>query len=104
LSLVGRPDVVLIDLRERAERERHGSIAGSLHVPYPSLAESTCAGGMLHALATATGKRLLFYCAYGERSAMAVQAAQDAGIAAACHLQGGIAAWTAAGGPIEPAS
>jgi len=103
LSLVGRPDVVLIDLRERAERERHGSIAGSLHVPYPSLAESTCAGGMLHALATATGKRLLFYCAYGERSAMAVQAAQDAGIAAACHLQGGIAAWTAAGGPIEPA-
>ena len=33
------------------------------------------AGGMLHELARATGKRILFYCAFGERSAMAVQAA-----------------------------
>jgi glyoxylase-like metal-dependent hydrolase (beta-lactamase superfamily II)/rhodanese-related sulfurtransferase len=99
--LVGQPDVVLIDLRERGERERHGSIAGSLHVPYPTIGESTRAGGMLHTLATSTGKRLLFYCAYGERSAMAVQAAQDAGLTACCHLQGGLAAWKAAGGPIE---
>ena len=36
---------------------------------------------MLHELASATGKRIVFYCAFGERSAMAVQAAQDAGIA-----------------------
>ena len=33
---------------------------------------------MLHQLAKSTSKRLLFYCAFGERSAMAVQAAQDA--------------------------
>ena len=102
ISLAGRPDVVLIDLREPAERERHGSIAGSLHVPYPSLEESTRAGGMLHALATSTGKRLLFYCAFGERSAMAVQAAQEAGLTASSHLHGGLAAWKAAGGPVEP--
>jgi len=102
IALAGRPDVVLIDLRERAERERHGSIAGSLHVPYPSLEESTRAGGMLHALAASTGKRLLFYCAFGERSAMAVQAAQEAGLTASCHLHGGLAAWKAAGGPVEP--
>ncbi|HEX4618615.1 MAG TPA: MBL fold metallo-hydrolase [Steroidobacteraceae bacterium] len=101
LALLGRPDVVPIDLRERSERERHGSIAGSLHVPYPSLGENTRAGGILHALAASSGKRLLFYCAYGERSAMAVQAAHEAGLAS-CHLQGGIAAWKAAGGPIEP--
>ena len=42
---------------------------------------------MLHELASATGKRIVFYCAFGERSAMAVQAAQDAGIASACHIQ-----------------
>jgi glyoxylase-like metal-dependent hydrolase (beta-lactamase superfamily II)/rhodanese-related sulfurtransferase len=102
LALIGRADVVLIDLRERAERDRHGSIAGSLHVPYPSLEENTRAGGMLHALAISTGKRLIFYCAYGERSAMAVQAAQQAGLASSSHLQGGIAAWKAAGGPVEP--
>ena len=100
---VGQPGVVLIDLRERSERERHGVIPGSLHVPYPALQEDTAPGGMLHALATATGKRLLFYCAFGERSAMAVQSAQDAGLSSACHLEGGLAAWKAAGGPIEPA-
>ena len=33
-------DVTLIDLRERTERERHGVIPGSLHVPYPSLQEN----------------------------------------------------------------
>ena len=32
---------------------------------------------------------------------MAVQSAQDAGLSSTCHLQGGIAAWKAAGGPIE---
>src|SRR6516225_471275 len=103
IGMVGQPDVVPIDLRERAERERHGVIPGSLHVPYPALEENTAPGGMLHALATATGKRLLFYCAFGERSAMAVQSAQDAGLSSSCHLQGGLAAWKAAGGPIEAA-
>jgi sulfur dioxygenase len=100
-SLIGRPDVVAIDLRERAERDRHGAIAGALHVAYPSLEESIRAGGVLHALAQSTGKVLLFYCAYGERSAMAVQAARDAGLSAAFHLQGGIAAWKAAGAPLD---
>jgi len=101
MSAWGQPDVVVIDLRERSERERHGVIPGSLHVPYPALQEDTAPGGMLHALATATGKRLLFYCAFGERSAMAVQTAQDGGLTGSCHLQGGLAAWKAAGGPIE---
>jgi rhodanese-related sulfurtransferase len=101
LGLVGKPDIALIDLREKNERERHGVIPGSLHVPYPSLQENISAGGMLHELAKSTGKRLVFYCAFGERSAMAVQAAQDAKLASACHLQGGIAAWKATGGPIS---
>jgi rhodanese-related sulfurtransferase len=101
IEFVGQPDVALIDLRERAERERHGTITGSLHVPYPSLQENISAGGMLHELAKSTGKRLVFYCAFGERSAMAVQAAQDARLTSACHIQGGLAAWKAAGGPIK---
>jgi sulfur dioxygenase len=101
LGLVGKPDVALIDLREKSERERHGVIPTSLHVPYPALQENLSAGGMLHELAQSTGKRLLFYCAFGERSAMAVQAAQDARLSSACHLQGGLAAWKAAGGPVS---
>jgi sulfur dioxygenase len=98
IKLIGRADVALIDLREKSEREKHGVIPGSLHAPYPDLQDHIRPGGMLHGLATATGKRILFYCAFGERSAMAVQAAQDAGIAAACHIHGGIAAWKNADG------
>jgi len=53
---------------------------------------------MLTANFVAAGKRVLFYCAFGERSAMAVQAAQDAGLSSACHIQGGIDAWKRASG------
>ena len=85
---------------EKNERERHGAIPGSLHAPYPDLQENLAAGGILHELAEATGKRILFYCAYGERSAMAVEAAQEAGIKTACHIEGGIGAWKKAKGPV----
>jgi glyoxylase-like metal-dependent hydrolase (beta-lactamase superfamily II)/rhodanese-related sulfurtransferase len=100
VMLIGRPDVVLVDLRERTEREKHGVIPGSLHAPYPDLQANVRPGGMLHELASATGKRILFYCAFGERSAMAVQAAQDCGITSACHIHGGIAAWKKADGTL----
>jgi rhodanese-related sulfurtransferase len=100
-DLLDRRDIVLIDLRERQEREKHGAIPGSLHAPYPELQENIREGGLLHELATATGKRLVFYCAFGERSAMAVQAAQDAGLSLACHIDGGIAAWKKAQGPLS---
>ena len=96
--LIGRRDVALVDLRERSEREKHGVIPGSLHAPYPDLQENIGPGGVLHELASATGKQLLFYCAFGERSAMAVQAAQDAGLSAVRHIEGGMGAWKRAGG------
>jgi rhodanese-related sulfurtransferase len=55
---------------------------------------------MLHALAEDSRKRIVFYCAFGERSAMAVQAAQDAGLSSATHVEGGIDAWKKAGGAL----
>ena len=101
MNLAGCPDVVLVDLREVSEREKQGIIPGSLHAPYPDLAANVRPGGMLHELAAATGKRIVFYCAFGERSAMAVQAAHDAGLASARHIHGGIGAWKKAQGPLQ---
>ena len=51
IALRGRPDVAIVDLREKSEREKHGVIPGSLHAPYPSLQEEIGSGGMLHELA-----------------------------------------------------
>ena len=101
MAVHGQADIALIDLRERPERERHGVIPGSLHVPYPDLREAIGPSGVLHELGCTTSKRLVFYCAFGERSAMAVQASQDTGLACACHIEGGIAAWKQAGGAIS---
>jgi glyoxylase-like metal-dependent hydrolase (beta-lactamase superfamily II)/rhodanese-related sulfurtransferase len=92
--------VFFVDLREAPERQRHGAIPDSLHVPYPELGKELERSGVLHELASATRKRLVFYCAYGERSAMAVQAADSAGVMDAAHLKGGIDAWKMAGGPV----
>ena len=99
-ALLGRPGTVLVDLRDKAERARHGEIPGSVHAPYPELDENLGAGGLLHELARATGKRLVFYCAFGERSAMAVEAAQEAGLTTACHIKGGLDAWKKVDGPV----
>ena len=103
MALIGQGDIAFIDLREASERRKHGVIPGSLHAPYPDLQNNLCTDGLLHGLGTAAAKRLLFYCAFGERSAMAVQAAQDAGLAGACHIQGGIDAWKKAGGALAGA-
>lgn len=100
LQLADTGAAILIDLRDQSERDRHGVIPGSVHAPYSGLTEHLKAGGLLHELARSTDKRLIFYCAYGERSAMAVEAALDAGVPGATHLRGGIAAWKQADGPL----
>ncbi|HEX2447203.1 MAG TPA: MBL fold metallo-hydrolase [Methyloceanibacter sp.] len=96
---LGKPDVALIDLRENQERRKDGIIPGSLHVPYPDVEESLKVDGLLQHLARG-GKRLIFFCTFGQRSAMAVQAAQDAGLETSRHIRGGLKAWQQAQGPL----
>jgi glyoxylase-like metal-dependent hydrolase (beta-lactamase superfamily II)/rhodanese-related sulfurtransferase len=100
IARLGQPDILLVDLREQSERAKHGTLEGALHAPYPSIGESLRPGGMLREVVAATGRRIVFFCAFGERSAMAVKAAKDAGLANTMHLEGGIDAWKKAGGPV----
>ena len=100
IALIGHPDIAFVDLRETSERNKHGSVPGALHAPYGDLQDNIRVGGMLRELARVTDKRIVFYCAFGERSAMAVQAAQDAGLLSAVHVEGGIDAWKKADGPL----
>ncbi len=100
IERLGRPDILLVDLREASERSKHGTLPGALHAPYPTIGDSLKSGGMLREVATATGRRIVFFCAYGERSAMAVAAAKEAGFSNPAHIAGGIDAWKKAGGPV----
>src|SRR6185295_6883157 len=99
VKLVERGDIAFIDLREQRERVRHGEIPGSVCAPYKTLKEQIASGGAVRELAR--NRQLVFYCAFGERSALAVRAARDAGIDGARHLHGGIDAWKRAEGPIK---
>jgi len=100
IESLGRPDILLVDLRENNERAKHGTLPGALHAPYTGIDESLKPGGMLREVATATGRRIVFFCAFGERSAMAVAAARETGLANPAHIAGGIDAWKKAGGPV----
>ena len=93
VAWVEQPGMMFVDLRDQSERLRDGVIPGSVHTPYPDLEQNLKPGGLLRALASGATKRVIFYCAYGERSAMAVQTAQDLGLSNACHITGGIDAW-----------
>jgi glyoxylase-like metal-dependent hydrolase (beta-lactamase superfamily II)/rhodanese-related sulfurtransferase len=96
-----QPDVLLVDLREDSERASNGFIPGSIQAVYGNLGRHLKPGGMLHYEATKAGKRVIYYCAFGERSALAVQASQEQGIDGCSHLAGGLDAWAKAGGPLE---
>ena len=90
-KLIATPDVALIDLREAREIEKNGAVENAIRVPFRAVAEAVKPGGALYAIGGT--KQLVFLCAYGERSAMAVQAAQEAGFKAARHLDGGLSNW-----------
>jgi sulfur dioxygenase len=100
IAILGRPDILLVDLRESGERAKHGTLTGALHAPYTSIEENLKPGGMLREVAAATGRRIIFFCAFGERSAMAVAAAKEAGLTNAAHIAGGMDAWKKTGGPV----
>ena len=91
-------DTLFIDLREETERVRDGIIPGSIHLPYKALGDNIRPGGLLAIVAENREKKIMLYCAYGERSALGLQEMFKTGIKNAWHLGGGINAWTQAGG------
>ena len=86
--------MLLVDLREEGERVKSGIIPGSVHAPYSRLDQHL---GMLQ---QSEGRQIVFYCAVGERSTMAVNIAGGDGIPTCAHIPGGFVAWTEAGGNV----
>jgi len=86
--------MILVDLREEAERVKSGIIPGSVHAPYSRLDQH------LDMLKQAGDKTVVFYCAVGERSTMAVSIARSDGVSECAHIPGGFVAWTEAGGNV----
>lgn len=95
-------DVQLVDIRDVRELWRDGGIPGAVHAPRGMLEfwvdpESKYAKPVFQ-----SGKRFVFFCGGGWRSALAAKTVQDMGLAPVCHIRGGFKAWKEAGGPIVP--
>lgn len=102
-ALVDDADVVFVDVRETAERQKTGSIRGAVHAPRGFIEIYASPESPRRMEVFGSGKRLVVFCASGMRSALAGKTLRELGIEHAYNLAGGFAAWCSAGGPIvEP--
>ena len=78
-------NTLLIDLREESEIEKKPSLKNSTHIPYSSFQRYFKDNEK-----KLSNKKIVFYCAVGERSSLAVQICQSFKFQNVCHLIGGI--------------
>jgi rhodanese-related sulfurtransferase len=101
VKLKDDPDVVLVDLRDIRELQRDGRVPGAFHAPRGMLEFWVDPESPYYKEIFGSGKKFVFFCAGGMRSALAAQAVQNMGLEPVCHIEGGFRAWKDAGGPIE---
>ena len=101
LAVKDDEDVQLVDLRDIRELWREGAIPGALHVPRGMLEFWVDPDSPYHKDIFASGKKFVFFCALGHRSALATFAAHNMGLAPVAHIEGGFTAWKDAGAPTE---
>ena len=94
-------DVVFVDIRDIRELWREGAIPGAVHAPRGMLEfwvdpQSPYARDVFQ-----SGKRFMFFCAGGLRSALAAKSVQEMGLSPVCHMAGGYAAWKKIDYPTE---
>ena len=94
-------DGATIVLRDVRELWREGKIAGAVHAPRGMLEFWVDPESPYHREVFASGKKIIFYCAGGLRSALAAKAVQDMGLEPVAHIGGGFAAWKDAALPLE---
>ncbi|WP_299891722.1 rhodanese-like domain-containing protein [uncultured Ruegeria sp.] len=101
IAMVGDPNVVIVDIRDVRERQRTGFIPGSFHAPRGMIEFWVDPDSPYHKDVFAQeGKKYVFHCASGWRSAITVATLQDMGFEAA-HLKEGFSTWEKSGGPVE---
>ncbi|QXT38356.1 rhodanese-like domain-containing protein [Gymnodinialimonas ceratoperidinii] len=99
IAKVDDPDVVIVDIRDIRERNR-GFIPGSIHAPRGMIEFWVDPESPYYKeVFGQEGKRYVFHCASGWRSALTVATLQDMGFEAA-HLREGFSTWEAQGGPV----
>jgi len=85
---IKKSNVILIDLREKSEIKKEGKILNSVAVPFPEIKSFLKKNEKKF-----KGKELIFYCAVGHRSTLAVQISKSYNYTKCFHLIGGLKNW-----------
>ncbi|MEL7396456.1 MAG: rhodanese-like domain-containing protein [Pseudomonadota bacterium] len=102
IAMVNNPNVVIVDIRDIRERQRTGAIPGSVHAPRGMIEFWVDPDSPYYKnVFGKDGKKYVFHCASGWRSALTVATLLDMGFEAA-HLKEGFSTWAEQGGPVEP--
>ena len=99
-KLVGRADVLFLDVREPAEVAASGKVPGALAIPRGLVEFRADPASALHDKAFDQTKTVVAYCASGGRSALVGKTLKDMGYSNVQNL-GGFKGWLDAGGEVE---
>jgi len=91
----GTKDFVLIDVREKVERDIN-QIPGSILIPKGDFQTGAALAELPH------DKQVVLYCKTGVRSAEVLALVHGAGLADAVHVGGGVSAWVRQIDPSQP--
>lgn len=100
--LHGRVGYRFIDLREKGELLRDGTIPNALHAPRGMLEFWVDPQSPYFKPEFGQEGTLVLFCAGGWRSALGAKTLQDMGLENICHIEGGFEAWRKAGRPVVP--
>jgi rhodanese-related sulfurtransferase len=101
-ALIGRGNVLVVDVRDPAELQAGGKLKGAVNVPRGMLEFRADPESPYHNSAFAPDKTVLVYCASGGRSALSGKTLKDFGYAAVYNI-GGFKELADAGLETEPA-
>ena len=99
-SLIGREDVLIVDVRDDGEVAASGKVKGAVHVTRGMLEFLADETTPYHNEAFSKEKTVILYCASGGRSALGGKALLDLGYTDVRNL-GGFPAWVEAGGDVD---
>ncbi len=99
-KLMGREDVVFLDVRDGTELQATGKIKGALHVNRGVLEFKADPESPYYAKELTPDKTIITYCASGGRSALAGKTLKDMGYKKVFNL-GKFQDWKDAGGEVE---
>ena len=101
IALHGDPGVQIVDIRDIRELWREGAVPGAFHAPRGMLEFWVDPESPYHMEIFTSGKKFVFFCGGGMRSALGALAVHNMGLKPVAHIAGGFAAWREAGGPVE---